>query len=111
MDDASIPEPALPTPNADELHDALRLIDPAGGTWHAEMVRRWVSSDDPPYLLPAEVMLALTVVSPRIRDATDRWLSSTDPEERSEFENERSIWERVAKGEIPSPGWQGEQTA
>jgi hypothetical protein len=93
----------------EELRSALRLIDPDGGEWHAELVKRWVASEDPPYFLPFQVLLALTVVSSRIREATDGWLSGLAAEERAEFQRERALWECVSKGEITSPGWQGGQ--
>lgn len=109
MEDAPSQEPALPIPTADELQSALQLIDPDGGAWHSEMVNRWVTPRDEPFLLPVQVLMALTVVSSRIRTATDQWLADATPEERAQFERERAEWQRVAKGELPSPGWTGQQ--
>ena len=100
--------PAAFSFTSDELRAAVRLLDPTAEL-PAEFYSRAASAPpDSPQLLPPRVLVALTVVSERIGRAADAWLAARADEEavreRSAFERERELLQRVARGETPPPG-------
>jgi len=105
MDDTHGPGASTVTPTVEELRDALRLIDPTSATWSVDVLERWATPGEHPHLLPLEMLYALTAVSPRLRKAVDDSLAGVPPADREAFERGRNVWDRVSRGEIPSPGW------
>jgi hypothetical protein len=98
--------PPLPSYTAEELREAMRLVDPSA-QWPDEFYQRAASAPpESPWLLPFRVGVALTVVSERLGRAADAWLASQPPAVREEFEREREGLGRVARGETPPPGWE-----
>ena len=88
---------------ADELRQAIRLLDPnwtAPPNWYADVASAPV---DMPYLLPIRVGVALTVVSERLHAMVD--LAGMDLDTSRIYLRERELLERVARGEAPPPGW------
>ena len=87
---------------ADELRAAMRLIDPA--VTMPDWLQQSATASSPPRLLPYRLGVALTLVSDRLRRAADVWLAGETLEARAEFEAERALLERVARGLAPPPG-------
>jgi hypothetical protein len=105
MTDTSSGRPPPPAFTADELRAAMRLIDPST-QWPDEFYERAASAPpERPWLLPLRVGVALTVVSERLDRGTDEWLATQPPAVRADFERERELLRRVARGEAPPPGW------
>jgi hypothetical protein len=97
-------EPFELTYTADELRAAMRLIDPTATVTDSLHRTMATASREAPWLLPYRLGVALTLVSERLRRVADAWLERETPEVRAQFEAERMLLERVARGDAPPPG-------
>lgn len=90
---------------AEELRAAMRLVDPTATVPDWLHHSATTASASTPHLLPYRLGVALTLVSDRLRRAADAWLAEESPEVRAEFEAERALLQRVARGDVPPPGF------
>lgn len=104
MPETSSGNPALPPYTAEELREAMRLVDPSAQLPDDFYEQAVSAPPERPWLLPFRVGVALTVVSERVGRAADAWVASQPPEVRAQFEREREELRRVLREDTPPPG-------
>ena len=89
---------------AAELRAAMHLVDPKSIKPDSYFEDAAAASSESPWLLPLRLVVAPTVVSERFGRIADASLLRMPNAEREEFQQERHLLARVARGELAAPG-------